>query len=307
MICQKCSADHGIRIRSRSTFDNITSLAGPGSTIWMDNMSINQNDPADVAAQVAVMGEIYGRAECVSVLLPESDEEAYDTIPVHPDDPEERYMHLWAICPLSVMEGGGALFVAREGLNGTLVIAKKSMDSLPKIAAYLTISDIRSGTFLVPVSEDGQVNVLLKTPQRSDIVNSRYMADRKLCATVQLVDFEVIAAESGDRRDPWGQPLEALVAYLASTAERENEELVQAIGDHRSVIGGILGDLADRRESPGHRELYDREWLGFGVSALQIDIGHPELVPEGSDADNQRRMANALLRRRLSLPDNIPE
>ncbi|KAK3367808.1 hypothetical protein B0H63DRAFT_529515 [Podospora didyma] len=43
-------------------------------------MSINQNDQADVAAQVAVIGEIYGKADCVSVLLPESDKDAYETI-----------------------------------------------------------------------------------------------------------------------------------------------------------------------------------------------------------------------------------
>lgn len=55
-------------------------LAGPGSTIWVDNMSIDQNDDADVAAQVAVMGDICGKAECVSVLLPESDKEAFETI-----------------------------------------------------------------------------------------------------------------------------------------------------------------------------------------------------------------------------------
>ncbi|KAG7286680.1 hypothetical protein NEMBOFW57_008991 [Staphylotrichum longicolle] len=80
MVCQQCLADHSIRIRSRSTFDNVMMLAGPGGTIWMDTMSINQEDHADIAAQVAVMGEIYGNAERVSVLLPESDTEVFDIL-----------------------------------------------------------------------------------------------------------------------------------------------------------------------------------------------------------------------------------
>ena len=52
-------------------------LAGPGSTIWLDNMSIDQSNHEEKASTVAVMGEIYGRAECVSVLFPAEDEEAF--------------------------------------------------------------------------------------------------------------------------------------------------------------------------------------------------------------------------------------
>lgn len=58
----------------------------------MDNMSIDQNNQTDVATQVAVMGEIYGRAECVSVLLPESDKEAYEIgrAPLNGDNAAEQ-------------------------------------------------------------------------------------------------------------------------------------------------------------------------------------------------------------------------
>lgn len=170
----------------------------------------------------------------------------------HPDEDggiqQPRYVHLWALCPRSVLdnEGRNTLFVGRESLNGTLVVAK-GLATHATIVAYLTISDARSGTFLVPVSEQGRVDVLLRTPTRSDIVNSEYMADRKLSATLRLVYYELIfAAESaaaaagpeGRRRGPSAAALEA---YAASTAERGNEALVQTIGDHRTVIGSLLG------------------------------------------------------------------
>ena len=47
------------------------------SAIWLDAMSIDQNDPKDKAAQLFVVGDIYRNAETVSVLSPNSDQEAY--------------------------------------------------------------------------------------------------------------------------------------------------------------------------------------------------------------------------------------
>jgi len=80
VYCQSCSSVHSIRVRSKATFENVLWLAGPGSRIWIDSLSIDQNDHSDVAAQIAVMGNIYGRAQCVSVLLPPSDRAAYEHI-----------------------------------------------------------------------------------------------------------------------------------------------------------------------------------------------------------------------------------
>jgi hypothetical protein len=48
-----------------------------GRVIWLDAMSIDQTDLKDKEAQLFVMGDIYRNAETVSVVLLNSDEEAY--------------------------------------------------------------------------------------------------------------------------------------------------------------------------------------------------------------------------------------
>ncbi|KAM7212784.1 hypothetical protein V8F06_011819 [Rhypophila decipiens] len=56
------------------------SLAGPGSALWMDNISIDQEDDEDVKKQVAAMGTIYENAKVVAVMLPPGDVEAYERL-----------------------------------------------------------------------------------------------------------------------------------------------------------------------------------------------------------------------------------
>ena len=51
MNCTNCYATYSPRLRSPSSFRHLMSGAGAGSTVWLDNLSINQEDPADVAAQ----------------------------------------------------------------------------------------------------------------------------------------------------------------------------------------------------------------------------------------------------------------
>jgi hypothetical protein len=51
-----------------------------GSKLWLDAMSIDQDDPRDLAAQLMNMGDIYRRAECVSVFLPQEDREAFEVV-----------------------------------------------------------------------------------------------------------------------------------------------------------------------------------------------------------------------------------
>lgn len=66
--------------RSVQYFRQLMALAGANGYVWLDNMSIDQDDAQDVAAQIAVMGDIYSKAECVSVLLPAADQKAYDAL-----------------------------------------------------------------------------------------------------------------------------------------------------------------------------------------------------------------------------------
>lgn len=80
MRCETCHSNFDIRWRSKDTFLRAMELAGSGNKIWIDNMSINQDDPSDVSQQVAVMGDIYGNAQSVAVLLTGSDMPAYNKI-----------------------------------------------------------------------------------------------------------------------------------------------------------------------------------------------------------------------------------
>jgi hypothetical protein len=75
--CQRCSVVTTIPMRDASKLWRLMKFVRGGSAIWLDAMSIDQTDPKDKAAQLFVMGDIYRRAEMVSVLLPNSDEEAY--------------------------------------------------------------------------------------------------------------------------------------------------------------------------------------------------------------------------------------
>jgi hypothetical protein len=75
--CRRCSVVTTIPMRDASKLWRIMNFVRGGSAIWLDAMSIDQTDPKDKAAQLFVMGDIYRNAETVSVLLPNSDREAY--------------------------------------------------------------------------------------------------------------------------------------------------------------------------------------------------------------------------------------
>jgi hypothetical protein len=80
MTCNHCGAASCVHLKSPAYFRQLMALAGADSYVWLDNMSIDQDDAQDVAAQIAVMGDIYSKAECVSVLLPAGDQKAYDAL-----------------------------------------------------------------------------------------------------------------------------------------------------------------------------------------------------------------------------------
>lgn len=75
--CRRCLRLTTIPMRDASKLWRLIDFARGGSIIWLDAMSIDQDDQRDLAEQLAIMGDIYRKAETVSVLLPKSDEEAY--------------------------------------------------------------------------------------------------------------------------------------------------------------------------------------------------------------------------------------
>jgi hypothetical protein len=78
----------------------------------------------------------------------------------------QRHMAAWAICPRRVRSS--SLEVAREGLNGTLVLAKA--DGVPEAVAYLTVTHAQCGTYLLVADGTGEIKIDFNPPQRSDIM-----------------------------------------------------------------------------------------------------------------------------------------
>ncbi|KAK5730065.1 hypothetical protein LTR17_011469 [Elasticomyces elasticus] len=76
--CKACKRTNSFPVESYHRFLCLMSLVDKsGDEIWIDALSIDQTDPNDIAAQLAVMGNTYNNASCVAVLLPRSDEEAF--------------------------------------------------------------------------------------------------------------------------------------------------------------------------------------------------------------------------------------
>ena len=101
-------------------------------------------------------------------------------------------MHAWAVCPLTPAALTNC-FVARESLNGTLVLAQRDADSTIRVLAYLTITDQQCGTFLLPVDREGRLEITFKMRLRSDLLNSAMMGDRVLAGTLGLEEEELAA------------------------------------------------------------------------------------------------------------------
>ncbi|KAH8753486.1 heterokaryon incompatibility protein-domain-containing protein [Hyaloscypha sp. PMI_1271] len=83
-------------------------------------------------------------------------------------------------------------FIAREGLNGTLVIAQPSQKG-HRLVAYLTITDQFSGTHLVVADLKGTIDMTFVTPVRGDQVNSANLDDRRIVWRVDLEEEEFVA------------------------------------------------------------------------------------------------------------------
>jgi hypothetical protein len=78
----------------------------------------------------------------------------------------KRRLPVWAVCPRRVRSS--SLRMAREGLNGTLVLVEAAGN--PEAVAYLTITHAHCGTYLLPADDTGKIHIDIKPPQRSDIM-----------------------------------------------------------------------------------------------------------------------------------------
>ncbi|KDR77487.1 hypothetical protein GALMADRAFT_278669 [Galerina marginata CBS 339.88] len=78
--CLQCGHVTRVPMASAQRFHNLMELGGQGNTIWLDALSIDQFDRQEVSEHIAIMGRIYKSATCVSVLLPASDQIAYELL-----------------------------------------------------------------------------------------------------------------------------------------------------------------------------------------------------------------------------------
>ncbi|KAH7069378.1 heterokaryon incompatibility protein-domain-containing protein [Paraphoma chrysanthemicola] len=97
----------------------------------------------------------------------------------------------WAICPADTDLSG--CFVARESLNGTLVLAKSLQDGNCVVLAYLTITDQQSGTHLIKVNERGEMSMIFRTPMRGDLINSNIIDERSMEGIIELEEKSILA------------------------------------------------------------------------------------------------------------------
>ncbi|KEF55821.1 uncharacterized protein A1O9_08572, partial [Exophiala aquamarina CBS 119918] len=78
--CHQCKQVKKIPMRDADKLWSIMRFVRGGATIWLDAMSIDQDDPKDKATQLSIMGDIYRHAQAVSIMLPVSDIEAYSNL-----------------------------------------------------------------------------------------------------------------------------------------------------------------------------------------------------------------------------------
>ena len=94
-------------------------------------------------------------------------------------------LSLWSVVPADIHSD--SMFVAREPMNGTLVLATRR-DGKSYIVAYLTLTDHISGTSLVSTDSQGHIDLCLKLPRKTSTQNSVYLriGDRYVRGTVPL-------------------------------------------------------------------------------------------------------------------------
>ena len=178
----------------------------------------------------------------------------------------------WALCPTSI--DPSALCVAREQLNGTLVLAALCENSEPEqipiaatIIAYLTICDHQSGTFLLPTDHDGNIDIIFKTPRRRDIVLSENQNDRHLRTRVYLEDHIIPPSTN---------------AYTNVRSFLVMQTNLRAVQDCKTAKEHITAQLKEAERELGKSPMK--------IGLLDIDIGHPELEARAMASSQRLRI-----------------
>ncbi|KAF4631751.1 hypothetical protein G7Y89_g6380 [Cudoniella acicularis] len=194
------------------------------------------------------------------------------------DDPETDPFHAWAVCSTGLAKptSEDTLLEQMEGTNAA------------DILAYLAITNQEWGTFLLPVSPQGELNLEFKTPQRPDIVNSGFYRHWKLA----IYPWPQIFLEVFTRK-----------VELGKIKLTSNDDAVEHVGENRSLVTDVLKELCKRLEiDRADGSSSARDGRGDLKSLLDIDIGHPELIDQQTEEANKKspkRITTILRRSRL--------
>ncbi|KAK6438653.1 hypothetical protein LTR95_005147 [Oleoguttula sp. CCFEE 5521] len=88
------------------------------------------------------------------------------TVPVRDPQGEQKCLIAWAMCAKTVPDG--SLAIGREPVNGSLVLLKRQSRRVYNLA-YLVYTDSMSGSHVINSDEQGNIDLLLNTPKRSDL------------------------------------------------------------------------------------------------------------------------------------------
>jgi hypothetical protein len=126
-----------------------------------------KEDPEEAARSQQQMVDDYNLLLRLDMAAPPGGHKPVTSVPSTKLAPDVEYLkYAWAMCPKAAMHS--SVFVAREGLNGTLVLAKQRSKAC-SVISYLTGVDKMSGAYLLPIDLEGKLAIPLRSPQRPDI------------------------------------------------------------------------------------------------------------------------------------------
>jgi hypothetical protein len=155
-----------------------------------------EEDPEEEARQQKEMVDDMNLLLRLDLAAPPGGHQPVTSVPTFKLSPTVEFLkYAWAVCPKASVDR--SLFVAREGINGTLALAR-TVKGTTSVVAYLTGVDQMSGAYLLPTSSDGEILLTLRAPQRTDVQiaakGSIYAnRDRQCVGLLKLEDRELIA------------------------------------------------------------------------------------------------------------------
>jgi hypothetical protein len=233
--------------RDQAVRDLLLATSGRSSTVFMfsDTLGILKG----------LLGRISDQQLMTHILVTAA-------IPIAAGTSDIRYFYAWAICPSTMPVN--SLFIGREELNGTLVLAAlNDVDSKiqASIIAYLTITDNQSGTFLIPADLEGKVHITFQTPQRSDMGDCEMSNDRHLRAQLRLGKDAIAGSTLSYNK---------IKSFLSSASNYQVVDVDSKVDSENAAISILKETIAREKGRFERRPDY-----------LTIDIGHPQLNARG--------------------------